>query len=131
MWAGCYGPGGGWPTGGIGQSRRTSNEFTEKLVEARASGEVTSQDEWAAVLRRTYGATVQRAAVEWHDGAPTDIDKYTGGRVVTVWPEADYRTGAGRKEYGGIATPRESLEDQQQRRASDEAWIISADGDVG
>ena len=119
----------GWPLGDLRQSLRKGEQFRDMLCVARASGVVHQKQEWADALTEAYGPIERQPAVEWRDGAPTDIDKY-GTRVITLWPGADYRTGGDCKIYGSRTADRDVAGDRDGRAAACAEWDVNDDGDL-
>ena len=119
----------GWPTGDDVQSRRTGSRFTSLLLEARSSGTVIGKEVWAEALRETYGSVARKAAKEWRDGAPTDVDRY-GTRLVQVWPGADQRCGEDQRLFGRRGVSREVLDGREDRRQRTERWEVGTDGEL-
>ena len=119
----------GWPLGDLRQALRTGEQFRDMLCGARASGIVHSKQAWADALTAAYGPIERQAAVEWSDGAPTDIDKY-GTRVITIWPSANYRTGGDCKIYGSRTADQDVAGNRVARAAACAEWNVNDDGDL-
>ena len=133
LWDGCgrIGSDGvwlkGWPVGDGVQSRRKGSSFTELLKEARASSEVVAKERWAEALRETYKDVRKKHAVEWRDGAPSDVDRY-GTRIVQVWPGADHSSG-GRVKVAGRRAPYERIAHERgERERAISGWAVGEDG---
>jgi len=119
----------GWPLGEAKVGHRRGNKFTELLMQARSSGEEVSKASWAEALMETYGPVERMPATEWKDGAPTDVDRY-GSRIVSVWPEADSRTGGGVRVYGGRSVGAGIDEGREGREEEVQGWSVGDSGDL-
>ena len=133
LWDGCGRIGsdgvwrGGWPVGDGVQSRRKGSSFTEMLQKARASGETIEKSKWAEALRETYKDVRRKDAVEWRDGAPSDVDRY-GTRIVQVWPGADHRSGGDVRIAGRRAPCEQVAQGRGERELAAIGWEVGEDG---
>ena len=119
----------GWPVGDGCQARRGNDAFAGLLRQARTDGIAVSRERWAAALQQSYPGVAKRRAVEWWDGAPTDVDRH-GTILVHVWPGAEHRTGAGSRVLGRRPVSDGVAAGEEERRREAGRWSVSADGDL-
>ena len=119
----------GWPVGDGCQARRGNDAFTVLLKQARSDGLAVSRGRWVEALQQSYPGVAKRRAVEWWDGAPTDVDRH-GTILVHVWPGAEHRTGGGSRVLGRRPVGDEVAAGEEERRREAGRWSVSADGDL-
>ena len=119
----------GWPVGDGCQARRGNDAFTVLLKQARVDGLAVSRERWVEALQQSYPGVTKRRAVEWWDGAPTDVDRH-GTILVHVWPGAEHRTGGGNRVLGRRPVGDEVAAGEEERRREAGRWSVSADGDL-
>ena len=120
----------GWPCGETVKCGGGSDAFRDLLMAARSGDAQASRAGWEEALQASYGDVERKRAVEWWEGAPTDTDKYTGVRLVTVWPKADHRWGGDVKEYGGLYRARVSEGRKEELRREVTRWALDDRGGV-
>ena len=119
----------GWPVGDGRQTKRGNDAFAALLRRARASGLNVTREQWLDALRESYPGVVRRPAVEWWDGAPTDVDRY-GSMWVHVWPGAEHRSGEGKRVLGRRSVGDEVRVGEDVRREEAGRWSVNEDGDL-
>ena len=119
----------GWPVGDGCQARRGNDAFTVLLRQARVDGLTVSRERWAEALQQSYPGVTKRRAVEWWDGAPTDVDRH-GTILVHVWPGAEHRTGGGSRVLGRRPVGDGVAAGEEERRREAGRWSVNADGDL-
>ena len=119
----------GWPVGDGRQTRRGSGAFAVLLRRARAGGLSVTKGQWLDALRESYPGVVKKPAVEWWDGAPTDVDRY-GSMWVHVWPGAEHRSGEGKRVLGRRPVGDGVREGEGERREEASRWSVDEDGDL-
>ena len=80
-------------------------------------------------MQQSYPGVTKRRAVEWWDGAPTDVDRH-GTILVHVWPGAEHRTGGGSRVLGRRPVGDGVAAGEEERRREAGRWSVNADGDL-